>query len=318
MGGPLVFGVLVAVVVLIAFAAIWWVERRRDPVDERLREYASSERSAADAGRVARQPRRRAWLWANRLLVGLGLGPRLASMLTRADLPWTVVEFVMIMIVAAAVGFFLGMARSGWSTGLLLAIVLGCLPLLYARMRRTRRVRAFTGQLPDVLTLLTGALRAGYGLSQAMGMLGEQMPPPASVEFGRVMRAMSLGASVQQALADMGERVGSDDLDLIVTAVTVQYEMGGNLAHTLESIGETVRDRIRILREIRVLTAQQRLTGYVLAALPLFVAAGMFVINRDYILRLLQPGWIRLLPMAAVIMQILGFLIIRRIVDIEV
>jgi len=318
MGGPLLFGVLVALGVLIAFAAIWWLERRRDVVDERLREYAASDREAATAARGAREPRQRAWLWANRLLAGLGLGPRLAAMLTRADLPWTVVEFVMIMLVAAAIGFFLGSARSGWSAGLLLALVFGSLPLLYARMRLTKRVRAFTSQLPDVLTLLTGALRAGHGLSQAMGMLQEQMPPPASVEFGRVMRAMSLGASVQQALADMGERVGSDDLDLIVTAVTVQYEMGGNLAHTLETIGETVRDRIRILREIRVLTAQQRLTGYVLAALPLFVAAGMYIINRDYILRLFDPGWIRMLPVAAVIMQILGFLIIRRIVDIEV
>ena len=172
--------------------------------------------------------------------------------------------------------------------------------------------------LPDVLTLLVGALQAGYGLSQALEALVEQLPAPASTEFARVMRATTLGLPLQQALSQMSQRVPSDDLDLIVTAITVQYEMGGNLAQTLETIGTTVRDRLRMLREIRVMTAQQRLTGYVLAGLPFAVAAGMFLINPNYIGLLFQPGWIRIVPVVAVGMQIVGFLVIRRIVDIEV
>ena len=106
-----------------------------------------------------------------------------------------------------------------------------------------------------------GALRAGYGLPQALAMLTEQLPPPASVEFGRAMRAISLGMPVPRALGQMADRMDSDDLALMVTAIGVQYELGGNLAQTLETISETVRDRIKLKREIRTLTAQQRLTG---------------------------------------------------------
>jgi len=133
-----------------------------------------------------------------------------------------------------------------------------------------------------------------------------------------VVRAIGLGLSVQEALREMADRVGTDDVDLVVTAINVQYEMGGNLAQTLEIIGETVRDRIRIKREIRVLTAQQRLSGYVLAVLPLILAALLFMLRPQYIGRLFEPGWIRILPVAAVLMMIAGFLVIRRILDIEV
>jgi tight adherence protein B len=116
----------------------------------------------------------------------------------------------------------------------------------------------------------------------------------------------------------MAERVGSDDLDLVVTAITVQYQMGGNLAETLETIAKTVRDRINLLREVRVLTAQQRYTGYVLALLPLITGLLIFIVNPEYIGRLFESGWVRFLPIAAVMMQIVGYFIMRRIVDIEV
>jgi tight adherence protein B len=175
-----------------------------------------------------------------------------------------------------------------------------------------------TEQLPDVLTLLVGSLRAGHGLAQALDMLVQEAQPPAKTEFARVMRAVSLGTPVQIALRDMADRVGSDDLDLIVTAITAQYDMGGNLAETLETISETVRDRINMLREIRVLTAQQRFTGYVLAVLPIITGVLIFILNPSYMSGLFAPGWVRLLPATAIVLQIVGFLIMRRIVDIEV
>jgi tight adherence protein B len=149
-------------------------------------------------------------------------------------------------------------------------------------------------------------------------MLVDQIPDPAKTEFARAMRAVRLGMPVQRALRDMAQRVGSDDLDLVVTAITVQYEMGGNLAETLETIGSTVRERIELLREVRVLTAQQRLTGYILAGWPLVMAVLLFMLNPEYVGQLFQPGWIRLLPAAALVMQLIGFVVISRIVDIEV
>ena len=184
-------------------------------------------------------------------------------------------------------------------------------------MAQSRRRRALTEQLPQVLTLLVGGLRAGHGLSQGLATLVDQLSPPASTEFARVTRAVELGLPMQRALSQMGERVGSDDMALVVTAINVQHEMGGNLAQTLETIGETVRDRIHMLREIRVLTAHQRITGYILAALPLFLGLFFFLRTPAYMSRLFEPDWIWL-PIAAGIMQILGFLVIRRIVDIEV
>ncbi len=340
MNGPLLFGLLVALGVMLGFVILGRTVRTQDPMEARLQEYGASGRQSVSTDSDAYVTRRAAWSGVNRILTGFGLGSRLATALARADLPLTAAEFALIMLGAGAAGFLIGTVRlaqalgtvrpgiglglgtvrlaTGLGLGLGLAAIFGYLPILYLRFLQNRRQRAFTEQLPDVLTLLVGALRAGYGLSQALEALAEQLPPPASTEFARVMRAVGLGLPLQRALSDMAERVGSDDLGLVVTAINVQYEMGGNLAQTLETIGETVRDRIRMLREIRVLTAQQRLTGYVLALLPAVVALGLFMANPQYMRRLFEPGWIRLLPVAAVLMQIVGFLVIRKIVDIEV
>ena len=127
-----------------------------------------------------------------------------------------------------------------------------------------------------------------------------------------------MGVPLQRALKDMAARAGSDDLSLVVTAINVQYEMGGNLAMVLESISQTVRERIRITREIQVLTAQQRLTGYILAAFPIFLAVVITLMQPDYFAPFFEPGPIRLLPMAALVMLVIGFFFIRRIVDIDV
>jgi tight adherence protein B len=316
--GPLFFGLLVALVVLVGFAAVWRTLRSTDAVDARLKEYGIRVGQPLDAEPDQDTARRRFALpTVNRLLAGFGFGPRLAKTLTRANVPLTAAEFAVIMLGAGMVGFFVGTVRLGPLLGLPLGLVAGYAPFVVVSYKAGRRQRAFVDQLPDVLTLLVGALRAGYGLSQALQALVDQLPPPASEEFARVTRAVGFGLSVQQALNEMAERVGTDDLDLVVTAINVQYEMGGNLAQTLDTIGETVRDRIRILREIQVLTAQQRITGYVLAVWPLVVAFAIFLINPGYAKRLLEPG-MRWLPAMAVVMQILGFLLIRRIVDIEV
>ena len=132
------------------------------------------------------------------------------------------------------------------------------------------------------------------------------------------MRAIGLGVPVQRALANMASRVGSDDLDLVVTAISVQYEMGGNLAQILETIGNTVRERIRVLREIRVLTAQQRLTGTILGLLPIGIVVMLIITSPGYFDPFFEPGLIRILPVVGVFMMIVGFFLIRRIVDIEV
>jgi tight adherence protein B len=311
--GPLLFAVLVGFAVLLGFVALWRLLGTRDPVEARLAELGAQ--SAAAENDATRAPSMRR---INRLLAGFGFGPRLAEQLSQADLSLTAAEFAMIVVGVIFLGFAVGTWRGGLLVGVFIGIIAGLIPVFYLRRRAGRRRRAFTDQIPDILTLLVGALRAGYGLTQGLGLLVEQLGPPATVEFARVMRAISLGIPVQRALSDMARRIDSADLDMVVTAINVQYETGGNLAQTLETIGETVRGRIQLLREIQVLTAQQRMTGYVLAVLPFVVGFALFIINRDYIMRLFQPGWIRLLPAGAIVLMIIGYFLIRRIVDIEV
>lgn len=319
MVGPLGFGVLVTLATLIACIGLWRATRFVDPVEARAKEYGlDSEASVVDADNYDYVTRRTIWFRLSRLLNRLSFGPRLAANLARADLPLTAAEFVSLVLSAGVVGFVIGVWRLGPLGGLALGALFAYAPVAYIRGAQTKRQRAFTAQLSDVLTLLVGALKAGYGLTQALQVPVDQFPPPTSQEFGKVTRAVALGVPVQRALRDMAERVGTDDVDLVVTAINVQHEVGGNLAETLDTIAETIRDRIRIQREIGVLTAEERLTGYILAGLPLILAVILFVLSPQFMSGLLAPGWVRVLPVAAVLMQIAGYLVIRRIIDIEV
>ncbi|MHB1295736.1 MAG: type II secretion system F family protein [Anaerolineae bacterium] len=308
MEGPLVFGMLIALMVLLGFVAMWRLSARRDQVASRLDQYGHDDGLDAELGEGAQR---------RRSLRPHGLGAGLAQALSEADMPVTVAEFLLAVLGGFVLGVLVGTLVRGPVAGLGLGLVFGLPPIVFLRIRQSRRRNALMQQLPDVLDLLVGALRSGYGLSQALEMLVQQIRPPASQEFGRVMRGVSLGQTIQRALEEMAARVGSDDLDLMVTAINVQYEMGGNLAQTLETIGQTVRDRIHMKREIHSLTVQQRLTGYVLAGMPLLFAAFISIVNPGYLAPLFHGVWI-VLPIVAAVLQILGFLVMRRIVDIEV
>jgi tight adherence protein B len=318
MNGPLLFGAAVGLCVFIGFVAMWRLVGQRDPVDDRLRTFGVSGRELADLDDLAGSSRRPQWSGTNRMLAASGLGPRLAISLAQADVPLTSAEFMLIALACFLAGFFIGALRLGPVPGLVIGLIGAWLPTLFLNYRRQRRQRDFTAQLPEVMTLLVGALRAGYGLNQAMNIVVKQLTAPASVEFGRVIRAVALGLPLQRALNDMALRIGTDEANMVVTAINVQYETGGNLAQTLDTIGETVRERLRTKDEIRALTSSQRLTGYILAALPIMLALAVSVLNPAYLQALFAPGLMRLVVGAAVLMQIAGFLVIRRIVDIEV
>lgn len=313
MNGALIFGLLIALGIFVIFFGIYRLVPRRDPVAERLVEYGQMDLPANLEGTV-----RPVLPLTQRLLAGLGLGPKLAAALARADLPLTAAEYALIIFGAGFLGFALGWLRANSAVGLLLAVIFGYLPIFYLHWTEARRKRAFTRQLPDVITLLAGSLRAGYGLNQAIELLVDQMPEPAAKEFGRTLAAVNLGVPLVRALQEMAQRVGSDDLDLVVMAITVQNEVGGNLAHVLETIGHTVRERIRILREVRVLSAQQRLTGYILAAVPVFLTVMLSILLPGYFDPFFEPGLIRVVPIVGIMLMLVGFFLIQRIVDIKV
>lgn len=312
----LLFAMLVGVGAVITFVGIWRTTHSLDPIRARLREYGldgSSAFTTSDAPATGFQQMPRL----KRLMNGLGLGPHLADQLAQADVPLTATEFLLLSITLALLGGLVGVWRLGFPLGLL-AAVLGYLPMLYLNIARGRRRHAFTNQLPDAITLLVGALRAGYGLTQSLQVLVDQLPAPASKEFARVVNVVSLGMPMQQALNDLAERIQTDDVGLMVTAISVQYQVGGNLAETLDTIAETIRSRIRIQRQIQALTAEERLTGYILAALPTVLGVILFTMNPDYMSGLFAPGLPRLMCIAALLLQFIGYLIIRRIIAIEV
>ncbi len=318
MSSVMIAAVLVGLSVMTLFIAMRSMMPQGDPIEDRLKEFGLTEYVRQGSRAQATGEHKDRFQGLERLANGFGFGDKLQIMLLRADVPMSTGEFTAILLAVAAAGFLLGAWRAGLLIGILLAAALLILPIFYLKQRQARRRNAFTNQLPDVLTLLVGSLRAGYGLSQAIELVAREVPEPAAKEFQRVIRGMSLGLPMHKALEGMAERVESDDLDLVVTAINVQYEMGGNLSTVLENISETIRQRVRVLREVRVLTAQQRMTGNILAGMPIFLAVALSVISPGYFDTFFEDGWVRLLPLGAAVMMVLGFVFIRKIVNIKV
>ena len=239
--------------------------------------------------------------------------------LARADISLTVTEYLLIRIGLVVLLGVLGyLLQRNLFVALVLAVVGLFLPAIYVRSRQSRRLKRFDSQLPDVLDHLQGSLRAGYGLLQAVEWVSRQLPNPAGAEFDRVIREVQLGRGLMDALESMVRRIPSDDLALIVTAIKIQYEVGGSLAEILEIVAHTIRERVRIMREIQVLTSQQRYSGYVLMLLPVGLAIFLMIVNPEYEMLLFTPGPTLCIPIGAVVLMVLGYFIMRRIVDIEV
>lgn len=255
----------------------------------------------------------------NKMLAGRPSSNRIAIALARADLKLTVGEFLALTVISV-IGFMaLGWLLFNQIVLVLLSGVIGYfVPRWYLAIRHRRRLNAFNNQLGDILNLWVNALRSGYSVLQAMEAIAKELPPPASVEFNRVVQEHRLGLPLEMALQNLLRRVDSDDLDLVVTAVNVQREVGGNLAEILEVISHTIRERVRIKGEIRVMTAMGRYSGYIITLLPIVLTLLLFVINRPYISQLFQEtcGWI--MVAVGLTMMATGFLAIRKIVDIEV
>ena len=245
---------------------------------------------------------------------------KLAAELARADLKFTVGEFVALNIGAIAAGFVLLyiLGRANLLFGLIGGIVGFYAPRLWVRQLQARRLTAFNNQLGDTLILLANSLRSGYSLLQSMETVSRELAAPMSVEFTRVVREIGLGLTIEEALAHMLQRVNSEDLDLVITAINIQHEVGGNLAEILDTISHTIRERVRIKGQIRAMTAQQRFSGYVISVLPVLLGAVMLMINPGYVGRMFQEPCGIMMLLTGGMMIIVGYMIIRRITNIEV
>lgn len=255
----------------------------------------------------------------DRALAERGIGANIATQLARADLKLTVGEFVVLtatMVMAAG-----GLAYV-WRQDVLITAVAALAgffaPRAYVALRRGQRLRSFNEQLGDTINLMVNSIRAGYSILQAMRAVSEEMGPPASTGYGRVVQEVQLGISLEEALDHMLRRVPSEDLDMMITAINVQREVGGNLAEVLESISYTIRERIRIKGEIRALTAQSRISGYMVAIVPVVLAGVIYLINPEFMGLLFQHTCGHIMIGVAVIGIASGFFVISKIVDIDI
>lgn len=241
------------------------------------------------------------------------------QMLRQANSPFRRDEFLGICFFSLVGGLFAGwVLTESFMVALLFALIGMYLPFLMLKNQKKKRSRAFQNQLIDMLTIASNSLKAGYSFLQSLELLSKEMPSPMSDEFSRLVKEIQLGVTTEEALLALNKRVESADFDLVVTAVLIQRQIGGNLAQILDSIAETIRERVRIQSEIKTLTAQGRMSGYIFKFMPLGIGLMIYLINPTYVKPLFSDpiGWILL--GVGTVGQLIGSLMVNKIVKIEV
>lgn len=253
-------------------------------------------------------------------LIGkLSFIPRLQVTIDQANLPWSAARTVLHLFAAGSIALAgLLLIKSSLLTSLACSAAVFFLPLMWISMRRKRRMNKLTQQLPDVFSMMSQALRAGHSLASAIQLIHEQLPDPIGTEFGRVFHEQNLGIKIEDALLAMADRVDQLDVRFFVTAVLIQRQTGGDLAEVLENISSVIRQRIELFGLVKGLTAEGRLSGWVLFALPFIVFLAVNLLNPDYAAQLFTDPRGKILLAVAIGMQLMGLAMIRWIVNIKV
>jgi tight adherence protein B len=329
---PIIIGVIALVVVIGGIAAFVFSRRDQSKLDDRLEsinqmddfsewdEASEAEQKSTTSSVI--EESRRVLDPLNNMLSQRKFGQNMRQKLSRANVKLTVAEYSASHFVSSAMGFIIGyvfLAGGDIIFSSLFAVVGFFVPRFYVGRLINKRLQAFETQLPDTLGLWVNALRSGYSVLQAMEAISRDAPDPTKLEFERVVREVQLGINMDDALAHMVERIQSEDLDLVVTAVNIQREVGGNLAEILEVISHTIRERIKLKGEVRVITSQGRMTGYLISFLPIGLAFFLNFTSPGYMGAMFENracGW-PLLGLGLALIGI-GTAIIQKIVDIEI
>jgi tight adherence protein B len=285
-------GLLVAVVLLVVGLVVT-LTSQRSLVDERLESYLQQGKEVPDL--TEDKPKGSSFLsgWITSRVETTSFGERISRELARADLKFKSGEYVILVILASLVTGVLGYFFGGGSFIFAIAgAIFGLyIPRFFVRFQQGKRLAKFNDQLPDMLNLMVNGLRTGFSALQAMEAVAKELPSPISDEFRRVVQEMSLGVPMEGALENLERRIASDDLDLAVTAINIQREVGGNLAEILDTISYTIRERIRIQGEVRSVTAQVSYSGKFLALMPIGLSLILWGLNRDYMMQFFQQPW---------------------------
>jgi len=317
-----------AAVGLLVYGLYVLATRRQTILAERLETYANIEEEAARATAAEfrqQNPVQRVM----HLLLGQGYVSRLEETLAGADIPMRPSEYVLLRLTLAAVGFVFGLFSLGYvHSGVALAVAGWFVPAVMVRVHHNRRQAKFVRQLADALMLLTNSLRSGYSFLKGLELVAKEMDDPIAKELNRMLREVNLGATIEEAMMNLGRRVQSPDLDIVISAYLVQKDVGGNLTEIMEKVAETIRERLRIQGDIRVLTAQGRLSGLIVGLLPLAIFTFLLLKAPDYFRIMFEDPKINLLglnlPVGAVILlagllwQLLGGYLIYKIINIKV
>jgi tight adherence protein B len=309
----------IVLIILLIVGVVVSSNSERSIVEERLSQYID-EGESKDVDREAQKYAITNWV--SKRVEKTSLGDRIARELARADMKFKVAEYLILIVLSTLVGglvlWFLG--NRHWVSALIGFGVGAVAPRFYVKSQQRKRLQKFNDQLPDMLNLMVNGLRAGYSTMQALEAISKELPPPINDEFRRVVQEMQIGIPMETALDNLLRRIPSEDLDFVITAINVQREVGGNLSEILDNISFTIRERIRIKGEVRVLTAQVRTSGTVLSLIPFGLTLVLWFLNPDYLLSVTSGGP---LCTAIIICVVLGlifssYFIMMRIADIEV
>lgn len=306
-------------IVLLTIGVIVSSNSERALVEERLSQYLEDDQQK----KIDREAQKYVLTdWVSKRVEKTSFGDRIARELARADIKFKVAEYIVLIfasiVIGALLAWFLG---NRYLVSALIGGVIGALaPRFYVKSQQRKRLQKFNDQLPDMLNLMVNGLRAGYSTMQAMEAISKELPPPINDEFRRVVQEMQIGIPMEIALDNLLRRIPSEDLDFVVTAINVQREVGGNLSEILDSISFTIRERIRIKGEVRVLTAQVRTSGTVLSLIPFGLTLILWFLNPDYLLSMTRGGPICTAIIVCVVLGLISssYFIMMKIADIEV
>jgi len=330
---PIILGVGGGIILLLLIiGAIITYTSEKSVVEKRLETYLKEDELEYEYLTFEDQEEKEADGFITRLLdrsiQGTDYATGISQELAQADIKLKPGEYTAILIISifltAAFGFFFGGGTNQMVSSIIFTVagaILGSrIPKIFVRRQQDKRLKAFNNQLSDMLTLMVNGLRAGFATMQSLEAVSKQLPAPISTEFRRVVQEMQLGLSMEEALNNLMRRIPSPDLDLVVTAMNVQREVGGNLAEILDTIGYTIRERIRIKGEIRVITAQVVYSGRFLAFMPVILAAALWLVSRDYLMELFkEPMWCGIsILVCGGLLTILGYIVMNKIADIDI
>lgn len=321
MPGLLLIGILMAVV-LLGVGIVVTLRGEHSLVERRLEQYLQPEQ--ADTQEETKERARRAILtnWLTQTVETTNLGDRISRGLAQADLKLKSGEYIALIGISGLLTGAFGYVFGGGSVVFALAgLVLGLfIPRFVVRYLQGQRLRKFNDQLPDTLNLMVNGLRSGFSALQAMDAVSQELSAPISDEFHRVVQEMQLGVPMEEALENLQRRIVSDDLELAVTAINIQREVGGNLAEILDTISYTIRERLRIHGEVRAITAQVAFSGRFLAVMPIILSGVLWALNRDYMLEFFEEPIICGVAMlvTAAFMLVSGYFILTKIAKVEV